>query len=112
MTRLHQLVFIGWFLAVIYGVPLYQTGLDLARGHRPQILDLFTAVPTRTNLRALERQVEDSSAIALAARPWIQRVWFASLRNAGDAVLVGHEGWLFYKPDMRYLVEAPPGDAA
>jgi SGNH hydrolase-like domain, acetyltransferase AlgX len=108
MPRRHQLVFIGWFLALIYAVPIFQTAADLVHGRRPQVLDVFTARPTRANLRAFERRLEDSSLAARAARPWMQLAWFTGFQNAGETVIVGRDGWLFYRPDMRYLVEPPP----
>jgi hypothetical protein len=38
-------------------------------------------------------------------RPWMQRLWF-TLGNAGDKALAGRDGWLFYAPDVRYVVES------
>jgi hypothetical protein len=108
MTRPHQWLFLGWFLAVIFCVPLSQAGLEISRGRRPQFLDVFSAAPTTANLRAYERQLEDSSRWAQAVRPYVQYVWFKLLGDAGEKVIVGRQGWLFYKPDVRYLVEPRP----
>jgi hypothetical protein len=111
MRRLHQWLFTGGFLAVIAMVPLSQAGLEIARGRRPQSLDVFTQPATQANLRAYERGLEDSSVWAKAVRPYVQSIWFRLLGDAGEKAVVGRAGWLFYKPDLRYLVE-PPGEAA
>ena len=112
MTRTQQIVFAGWFLGVIFAVPLTQAGLEIARGRRPQFCDVFVRIPTRNNLRLFERQLEDSSAFAQAIRPWFQYVWFVLLRDAGEKVVPGRHGWLFYRPDLRYLVEPARPDGA
>ncbi|HZT31023.1 MAG TPA: hypothetical protein VFA33_14135 [Bryobacteraceae bacterium] len=108
MGRARQLVFLGWFLALIYGVPAYQSAAEILRGRAPQFLEVFTTTPTRPNLRAFEHRVEDASLVAQAVRPWMQDAWFALFRDAGEKVVTGREDWLFYEPDLRYLVE--PGE--
>src|SRR6266851_3103863 len=105
MTRTQQIVFAGWFLGVIFAVPLTQAGLEIARGRGPQFCDVFIRIPTRNNLRSFERHLEDSSAFAQAIRPWFQYARFVLLRDAGEKVVLGRHGWLFYRPDLRYLVE-------
>ena len=114
MTRAQQWLLLGWFLAAVGIVPLSQAGLELSRGSRPQFLDIFAHTPTAPNLRAFEHQLEESSLWAGAVRPYVQYAWFKLLGDAGEKVVMGREGWLFYKPDVRYLVEplapTPAGD--
>lgn len=105
MSRTSQAVFIGCFLLIIYGVPLSQAGLEIYRGHGPQALDLFTVVPTTKNLRAFEKDLERSSAYAQEIRPWMQYLTYVALRNPGEKAILGKDGWLFYKPDVQYLLE-------
>jgi len=105
MTRTQQCMFIAFFLMLVYSVPLVQSGVEAARGRRPQFLDVFWQAPTRTSLRAYEKEMEDGSVMAAAARPWVQYAQFLLFRDAGEKVLVGRDGWLFYKPDVQYLVE-------
>ncbi len=105
MARTYRPYLIGFFLAVIYVVPITQVVIELARGDRPRALDVFTQSPTAANLRAYERELENASAAATWARPWTQYVWFAALGNAGEKAVLGRDGWFFYKPDVRYLVE-------
>lgn len=109
MRRSHQIIFAGWFLTLILSVPLTQAALEISRGTHPQFLDVFTRWPTHDNLRFYERQLEESSVFAERTRPWVQYVWFRWLGEPGEKVVVGWNGWLFYKPDIRYLVE--PGVA-
>ena len=35
----------------------------------------------------------------------MQYLCFKLLKEPGEKVLLGRDGWLFYKPDVRYLVE-------
>ncbi|MEO8130359.1 MAG: hypothetical protein ABI822_24875, partial [Bryobacteraceae bacterium] len=53
---------------------------------------------------------EEASVIAKATRPWIQYAWFRLLNYAGEKALMGQDGWLFYRPDVRYLLEAANED--
>jgi hypothetical protein len=93
------------FLLLIYGVPLTQAGLEFADGHLPRFLDIFIRPPTRANLRSYERELDDASLFAKASRPWVQYAWFKVFRYAGEKVVVGRDGWLFYKPDLDYLIQ-------
>ena len=43
-----------------------------------------------------------------ALRPWWQRLRFALLGDLGEKAVLGRDGWLFYAPDVRYLVEPFP----
>ncbi|HEX8983834.1 MAG TPA: hypothetical protein VF767_00315 [Bryobacteraceae bacterium] len=105
----HRHFLIGFFLLTIYVVPLSQTAAELLRGARPGFVEVFSEKPTAANLRSFEREIERSSVVAHAVRPWTQYFWFAALGNGGDKTVMGLDGWLFYKPDLRYLLET--GDA-
>jgi len=108
MPRWSQIVFVGCFLLIIYGVPLSQAGLEIYRGHRPQALDLLATVPSTDNLRAFEKELERSSVYAQQVRPWMQYLTYLALRSPGEKAILGKDGWLFYKPDIQYLVEPSP----
>ncbi len=105
MRRNHQIVWIAWFVALIASVPVTQGVVEVSRGRAPRFLDLFTRMPVRTNLRAFEKELEDDSLFARAARPWIQYTQFRLFGDAGEKVLAGRDGWLFYRPDVEYLLE-------
>jgi hypothetical protein len=109
--RSYRPYLIGFFLAVIYAVPVTQTAIELYRGDRPQFLDVFTQRPTSANLRSFERALERASVLNRFVRPWTQYLWYEALRDPGDKAVLGRGGWLFYKPDVRYLVEPAPDDA-
>jgi hypothetical protein len=96
---------IGFFLGVIFVVPLAQAVIEMYSGERLRFADLFTQKPTAQNLRSFEREMERSSVLGKAVRPWVQYVWFAGLGQPGEKAVCGLDGWLFYKPDVRYLVE-------
>jgi hypothetical protein len=109
----HQALFlVVFFLGIIVTPPLIQTAVELRRNGSVQCLDVFRHKPTAANLRAYERELEDSSRVARALRGWAQEGEFILLKEAGDKALVGRDGWLFYKPGFRYLVERAPAPAA
>jgi hypothetical protein len=89
-----------------------QLGNEIAHGERPKFLDVLLQAPTRSNLRGYEKDLESASIIATAVRPWVQYTQFVLFRDAGGEVLLGRDGWLFYKPDVSYLIEVPVSRAA
>ena len=93
------------FLAIIFGVGISQPAMDIAQGERAQLLDVFTRPPTEKNLRAYEKDVEDASLIIQRVRPYMQFAQFLALKDLGKDVLAGRDGWLFYKPDVQFLIE-------
>jgi hypothetical protein len=110
MSRRSQAVFIGLFLLIIYGVPVSQAVIDVWRGHMPQALDLFTKAPGKEALRNYEKDLERSSIYVEGLRPWMQYLTYLVLRSPGEKAILGRDGWLFYKPDVQYLVEAVQAD--
>jgi hypothetical protein len=111
IDRRLQLALSAFLLALISAVQVTQASLEIYRGSRPQFLDVFTQVPTAANLRLFEKDLERASWAAQITRPPIQLAWVL-LGNAGETAIVGRDGWLFYKPDLRYLLEPPEPDAS
>jgi hypothetical protein len=105
MLRSYRFWLIGFFLLAISFLPLAQAVVEASRGEWPQALDLFRQVPTAANLRAFERETERTSVIASFVRPWVQTLRFVLLRDPGEKTTLGSGGWLFYKPDVQYLIE-------
>jgi hypothetical protein len=103
--RTAQTFLIAGFLAIIAAVPLGQGAMELARRQRVQAVDLVRYAPTERNLRAYERTLEDKSWFRQAVRPPVQRAMLTLLGDAGSRGLLGRDGWAFYRPDVRYLVE-------
>ena len=44
---------------------------------------------------------------ARALRPWMQAAQFLALREAGEKLLVGRNGWFFYQPGVGFLTQRP-----
>ncbi|PYV86024.1 MAG: hypothetical protein DMG05_21065 [Acidobacteria bacterium] len=105
MPRGYQAFLTCCFLLIVLSVPIAQAVNEIWRGQWPQTLELFRQVPTKENLRAFEKGLEDSSSFAQTLRGWMQYLCFKLLKEPGEKVLLGRDGWLFYKPDVRYLVE-------
>jgi hypothetical protein len=104
-TRKSELLLLICFLAVIAGMPITQTCLELARHERVQATDVFRYPPTAKNLRQFERTLEEKSWFQQHLRPQLQRLLFATLRDTGAKAVLGRDNWLFYRPDLRYLVD-------
>lgn len=100
------------FLAVICSASLIQTGLEARRGEWPQALEVFQQRPAAANLRAYERNLEESSWAIQTFRPWMQYAQFILLQDAGEKALVGRDGWLFYKPGLACLTGPLPKPSA
>ena len=104
------------FLAVIMAPGLIQTVSELRDGERPRALDIFLQPPTARNLHAYEQSLEETSLVVKQLRPWMQYLQWRFLADAGEQVVVGRHGWLFYRPSVRYAIErqtgAPESDSA
>ncbi len=104
-TRKSELTLLICFLGVITGVPVTQTCIELARDERVQATDVFRQEPTAKNLRQFEHTLEGKSWLQQKLRPLLQRLLFATLHDTGSKGVLGRDRWLFYRPDLRYLVE-------
>lgn len=104
MKTPHRLL-IAIFLAMLVSVPLVQTIAEARRGMRPTVLDVLIQAPTPANLRAFEQQLEKDSVAAHTLRPWMQAARFFALRDAGEKVLTGRDGWLFFQPGVNALTQ-------
>jgi hypothetical protein len=100
-----ELVLIVAFLTIISIVPLTQTMLEAARKQRVQATDVFRQRPTSKNLRQFEDLLEEKSVFQQELRPQVQRLMYATLRDTGSKGVLGRDGWLFYRPDLRFLLE-------
>jgi hypothetical protein len=56
-------------------------------------------------LRPYEKEMEKSSIFANAVRPWMLAVNYAVFGDLGSKGIPGEDGWLFYRPDVEYLVK-------
>ena len=97
------------FLAVIMAPGLIQTVSELRHGEQPRVLDVFLQPPTARNLHAYEQSLEETSLVVKQLRPWMQYLEWRFLADAGEKAVVGRDGWLFYRPSVRYVIERQTG---
>lgn len=116
IDRRAHIIVTAVFLAVIMAPGLIQTGFELRSGERPGALDIFLQPPTSRNLHAYEHGLEETSLVVKQLRPWMQYLQWRFLADAGEKVVVGRHGWLFYRPSVRSVIErqtgAPESDSA
>jgi len=101
------LLLVVCFGLILVGVSIAQAIIEVRAGDRPQVADLFTRAPIAENLRRFEKDMENTSWFATRLRPWMEYARYVALGDAGTKALIGRNGWWFYKPDVRYLVETP-----
>ena len=99
------------FLATILGPGLIQTIFELRQDEAPRVLDVVRQAPTTVNLHAFEKDLEQSSVVVERLRPPMQYVQFKLLADGGEKAVAGRDGWLFYRPSVRYMTERPTGGA-
>ena len=57
------------------------------------------------HIRQFEANLEDTSTFGRLARPPVQNT-LAPLRESSGEVMIGKDGWLFYRPSLRFLTQA------
>ena len=92
------------FLAILYTVPASQLVHELVQNETPEVFQIATQVPSEKHLRDFESNLEKSSWVAEAVRPLLQQLHFTVLRDPVNKVVLGRDGWLFYKPGVDYLI--------
>ncbi|HQP99138.1 MAG TPA: hypothetical protein PLY86_11825 [bacterium] len=96
------------FLLVIFGAPITQSIIELARRERPQWIDILLQSPTASNLRRFENDLERLSWFSQKLQPVMRYLQFVVLKDAGEKAILGKNGWFFYKTGVRYLTEPWP----
>ncbi len=109
IDRSAQIFVAATFLAMIAAPGLIQAVVELRQGERPRALDVFLRPPTARNLHAYEEGLEETSLVVKRLRPGMQYLQWRFLADAGEKAVVGRDGWLFYRPSVRYLVEGQAG---
>lgn len=90
------------FLAIVCGLPLGQAAVELARGERPQVLDVAGPLEER-RLRAFEDDLHAASIVRRELVPRLQG-WLARwLRRGNERVLFGSDDWLFLDEDVDFV---------
>lgn len=98
------------FAIVIFSAGTIQTVAELRRGEWPEASRVFRQMPTATNLRSFETDLEQASLVIGWLRPLAQFARFQWLADAGDKSLVGREGWIFYRPGIQQAARAAADD--
>jgi hypothetical protein len=109
MDRRAHIVAAAVFLGVIMAPGLIQTVSELRYGEQPGALDVFLRPPTARNLHAYEQRLEQASLVIKELRPWVQYMQWRILVDAGEKAVLGRHGWLFYRPNVRYVLERRTG---
>lgn len=96
------------FLALILSVPLAQLAEDIIHGRPPGPLALFERAPTRANLRAFERALEDASTPRGLVKSHLQLALLHAFDFADASVIVPRHArapaaWLFNQLGNDYL---------
>src|SRR5262249_39798077 len=93
------------FLVIIFGVPITQICIQASRGERVQFTDVFRDPPRERNVRQMDHGLKDGSWFEHGLRPLLQQFLFRRVGDTGAKADMGRDGWLFYRPDVRYVVE-------
>jgi hypothetical protein len=109
-SRSQYLLLVTSFLAIIGVVGVSQVIVEIRGGDPVQLLDLFRHVPTKANLRSFEKELERQSWFARTLGPVMQYGRFGLLSDTGEKALLGKDGWWFYRPGVRYLIDPIPQD--
>lgn len=107
MSRACQKAFVFTFLAIIFAVPVFQGIWEKAAEKESlRVLGLFKKIPNEANLRAYEKDLEESSKVAGWLRPLHRQLRWWVMRDLGDKAVAASDGWAYYGPDIHYLAEA------
>ncbi len=100
-------LFCGFLLAL----PIFQAIWEVVVQKRaPLVWDLFTKTPTKANLHGWDKTQQDNSWLAEKVRtPLLQWRWDL-FSDPGPKAVLGRDNWLFYAPDVQYLMRPPIGD--
>ena len=124
-----RLVLIVLFLVTILSVPTIQCAFELraprngarlatfniykaypaweklreVRGPR----DLWRLLPRAAELKAAEKELETESVVSEWLLPRVQSILSAKLGAGNEQVYLGQDHWLFYRPDVDYVMGPP-----
>lgn len=105
-TEISRPVAIGMvvaFLLLIFVIPISQAALEKLRGEESMLLDVFGRVPTKESLRQFEEDLEKVSYAKDFIQPRMQTLLTGVGRVGNKKAVVGHDGWLYYKPGITFL---------
>lgn len=95
---------IAAFLCIIVAVPIVETLKEMRGDDGVIAFEVFGDWPTSQSLRSYEKKLEDANWAAQLSRRWLQFAQFALLKEGGEKVVVGSDGWYFFKPGLKYML--------
>ncbi len=96
---------IFFFVIVIGCTSLFQIFKEIYHNEPLYEFDIFKQPPTVDNLRLYENKLEDNSIVARFIRPWYQWAITTLVKRGNSKVIIGRNGWLFYRPGIDYIVK-------
>jgi alginate O-acetyltransferase complex protein AlgJ len=69
---------------------------------RLQEFEIFLGAPTLENIETYEDALAEESIVAKLARPYVQWTTRFLLGQGNEKVVIGRDGWLFYRPSLLY----------
>lgn len=90
------------FLVVIGSPWLIQLAHELSRGEHLQELDIFHRAPTVEHIKSFENEIAENAVVAEVVRPYTQWITLTLGRQGNEKVVIGRDGWLFYRPGLLY----------
>ena len=69
--------------------------------------DLWHLLPRAADLKAAEKALETDSVVSQWLLPRVQAVLTGFLKAGNEQVYLGHDAWLFYRPDVDYVIGPP-----
>jgi len=125
---------IGLFLLTILSVPAIQLVVEFKQAGslaHPRIFQVFNLIPSGRKIasarslgdlnkllprpgeiKAVEKGIENESAVSLWLLPRVQSLLVGTLHTGNEQVILGRPGWLFYRPDVEYITGPPFLDPA
>ncbi len=92
------------FLVTITSVPVVQIARELTTGRGIQALEVFTRRPVKENLHRYEKDLAQWSEARLLVQPQMQLALSRYLGVGNTNVVLGRDGWLFYRPGVELLL--------
>jgi hypothetical protein len=93
------------FILIIGIVPLIQLGKEIYLREPLIEFGIFRGIPTNDKVRSYEKAIENGSVIAKYARLWLQFPLTCFGDQGNKKVVVGRDGWLFYRPSFDYATK-------
>jgi hypothetical protein len=93
------------FILIIGTMPLIQLGKEIYFREPLIEFGIFQGIPTNDKVRSYEKAIEDNSIIAKYARFWLQLPLTCLGDQGNKKVIIGRDGWLFYRPSFDYATK-------